>query len=470
LGILFAFISPFVTTQLKPLSEQIWTVIIFAAGVALSAVGLVLDQALVGLLKGNLQLWRNAVFATSKLLSLVVLAVWVSNGDGVAIYLTWLIGNSVSLVFTGAVAVAKGIKLQQLRPNWDFAMEARLPALRHHILNLLLQAPGFALPVLVVGLMGAEANASFYAAWMVAGVAFIIPNAFTVVLYALGAQNATHLATKLQLTLRLSFMLLMLTIGGIFLLADLILELFGPGYASQASWSLRLLSLAGLPMIIKVHYVALCRIHETISGAIRIIAVGAFLEILLPTVGAQIGGLSGLSVGWLAAMNIEALLTVRTVIRAVREKAERTEPQSTRLVPNLLTPNLPEMLAQRSHVGGTEMAKGAISSFSWPVMTPAGVEGIGVTSPKLIAEQFDLFWPPQVREFLLKSYPLMYWSMAFGLAVRFQKPVLANLAFREIEKLQQLDGYLSCFSESQAGGITNDYAVGNKTQSALAPA
>lgn len=460
LGVLFAFVSPLVTVQLKPLSEQIWTVVIFAAGVALSAVGLVLDQALVGLLKGNLQLWRNAVFATSKLLSLLVLAVWVSNGNGVAIYLTWLIGNSISLAFTGAMALARGIKLQQLRPNWDFAMDVRLLALRHHVLNLLLQAPGFALPVLVVGLLGAEANASFYAAWMVAGVAFVIPNAFTVVLYAIGAKNATHLATKLQLTLRLSFVLLLLTNAGIFLLADIILELFGPSYASQAAWSLRLLSLAALPMVIKVHYIALCRIHGTISSAIRIIAVGAFLELLLPIVGARIGGLSALSMGWLAAMSIEALLTIRTVAYATKEKGklipldltiQRAEPQFTRVVPDLLTPSFPQMIV--SNAGGRKLAAGEVGDSN-------------LASPELIAEQFDLFWSPQVREFLLKSYPLMYWSVAFGLAVRFQKPMLADLAFREIEKLQQLLSHSSYFDEPQECGLTGNVA-GKKPQGAL---
>ncbi len=77
-------------------------------------------------------------------------------------------------------------------------------ALIHHSLNLALQAPGIALPVIVTIILSAQSNAFFYASWMIASFSFVGPIALATVLYAVSSADQALLAQKFRLTLRLS--------------------------------------------------------------------------------------------------------------------------------------------------------------------------------------------------------------------------------------------------------------------------
>src|SRR5262249_12277446 len=63
LGLLFALLAPRLSADLQPLSADALRPLLFALGAGLTAATLVLDQALIGLLWGDLQFWRNVLFA-----------------------------------------------------------------------------------------------------------------------------------------------------------------------------------------------------------------------------------------------------------------------------------------------------------------------------------------------------------------------------------------------------------------------
>jgi O-antigen/teichoic acid export membrane protein len=100
--------------------------------------------------------------------------------------------------------------------------------------------------------------------------------------------------------------------------AKQVLDLFGSTYAEQAAWSLRILVLAAFPLIIKNHYLSICRIQDRIARAMLRIAPGSLLELGAAALGAHLGGLSGLSIGWVAGVYIESIFMFRTVYKAVR--------------------------------------------------------------------------------------------------------------------------------------------------------
>ncbi|HEV8222231.1 MAG TPA: hypothetical protein VGQ05_18315, partial [Streptosporangiaceae bacterium] len=66
LGIGFAVAAPQFSTRFADVSGTLGHLALFAAGVALTGVTLVFDQAAIGLLRGGLQLSRNSVFAAVK--------------------------------------------------------------------------------------------------------------------------------------------------------------------------------------------------------------------------------------------------------------------------------------------------------------------------------------------------------------------------------------------------------------------
>ncbi len=190
-------------------------------------------------------------------------------------------------------------------------------ALQHHALNLILRAPGLILPVLVTILLSVTMNAWFYVAFMIANFIFSVPLALTTVLFAINSTESAALAQKTRLTLSISVVITLLANVVTFLGAQQLLSLFGDAYAIQAAWSLRMLGLAGIPLLLKNHYVVLCRMQNQMVQALFPMLVGFLFELGGAALGAHLGGLTGLSLGWVIALVIEAALMSPRVYKAV---------------------------------------------------------------------------------------------------------------------------------------------------------
>lgn len=314
LGGVFAVIAPFVSADLRALDGGVGDVLFFSGGVVLTAVTLVLDQALIGLLRGGLQLWRNSVFAVVKLVVLVVVGFWVRDVGGLVVYNTWTFGNFVSLVVLGF-----GLRVRPSAFYLRWELLRRLPgaALRHHVLNLALQLPGLVLPVIVTAMLSARLNASFYMAWLLLYMVFSIPYTLTIVLYAAGAADLVGFARKVRLTLQLAIALGVVSNIVVWVGAEVLLGFFGQTYAAEASWAFRIMGLGVFPLIVKDHFVAICRVRDRLSVAAAVALLGSFLELLLASFGAWSGGLNGLAIGFVVALCIEAVFGLRTVFTVV---------------------------------------------------------------------------------------------------------------------------------------------------------
>lgn len=315
LGIALTIGVPLVAPDLRVLRQSLGTVSIFAVGAGFASLGLVLDNAVIGLLRGELQLVRNIVLALSKLLLLVFAGIWLLHPPTLIIFATWVFGMIISV---GVLTWYARTSLQAggaYRPQWRLLRAHWGTALRHHALNLALQGASLILPLLVTALLGAELNASFYIAWMIANLVAVGPRALTVVLYAVGAADPGALAQKVRFTLRFSFLLAALPALVILAGAQLVLIVFGGDYAHQATMSLRLLSLGVFPLIIRDHYVTLRRLHQRILSTAAYIGAGCALECAAAYVGGRMGGLSGLCAGWLFAVCVEAVCMIPVVVR-----------------------------------------------------------------------------------------------------------------------------------------------------------
>ncbi len=318
-GIVFALVAPYLSTDFEELRASAPIIALFAVGVSLTAITLVLDQAFIGLLRGELQLWRNTFFAVAKLAALFVIGLWFSNKVGMSIYATWVLGIVLSLVFLAVFAMLKGHWSKRIfRPEWELLRKQSRSALEHHILNLTLQAPSQILPILVTILLSATMNAWFYVSLMIANFVFLAILALTIVLYSMSSSRPSALAHNIRLTLILSAGIVTLANCVLLFGTKQVLGLFGHIYAEQAVWSLRILALGAFPLIIKNHYVAVLRIQKRMAQAILPILGGSLLELGAAILGAHLGGLSGLSLGWVIGISIEALFMSQTVHKAIR--------------------------------------------------------------------------------------------------------------------------------------------------------
>jgi O-antigen/teichoic acid export membrane protein len=317
LGLLFAALAPIVATDFRPLQASLVIVAVFALGVGLNSASLVADQALIGLLFGGMQFGRNAVFAVAKLAALVLVSVWLRHKAGITIYATWIVGNLVSLVVLAAVGSARGWLDLAVRPQLSALRGLRRAALGHHGLNLALQFPVLGLPIVVTAILTAAFNAYFYVAWMVAvSFVWVAPAALCLVLYTVSAKTPAMLGRAIRLTLGVSLLVGVLANLALPIIGGPVLRLFGETYAVHAGPSLRIMVLAVFPLIIKDHFVSLCRIDRRLAKATGMIAAGGFLELAGAALGAQAGGLAGLSLGWTAVIWLEAAVMTPAVYRA----------------------------------------------------------------------------------------------------------------------------------------------------------
>src|SRR5256714_12372440 len=79
----------------------------------------------------------------------------------------------------------------------------RRSALKHHILNLILQSPTMAMPLLVTVLISETTNAWFYISFTLADIAYIAPYALVTTLYARSEEHTSELQSLAYLVCRL---------------------------------------------------------------------------------------------------------------------------------------------------------------------------------------------------------------------------------------------------------------------------
>jgi O-antigen/teichoic acid export membrane protein len=313
-GAFFALAAPQISSELPDLSDSAGIVAFFALSVGLTAVTLVLDQALIGLMRGPLQLERNTWFALTKMIALLLVCLLLRRKGWFALFATWVIGSIISLVRLGIHVLRT--KLNWSRedlPQWSLLRKLGPSALQHYAMNMILQVPDMTLPLLVTAIVSASANAGFYIASMLANFVFVGSNALTTVLYATTSAEPEELVRRSRMTIGIALLVCCAANVVLFFGARPLLLVFGHHYAEDATWSLRLLGLAAFPLIIKSHYTALCRIEQRILPALLPLTLSCVVEIIAAALGAQWDGLVGLSLGWLLILLVEASFMFRPV-------------------------------------------------------------------------------------------------------------------------------------------------------------
>jgi O-antigen/teichoic acid export membrane protein len=292
-------------------------ILIFAVLSALTTVLVLLDDACIGLLRGDLQLRRNAVFAVSKL-ALLPLLIWVwASQSGMELVIAWFAGLLISLV-TLAVQLAKLTRGQSSRFDFQRIFEKRKLVMGHHWLNLSIQSPRLVLPVLVAIIVGPKANAAFTAAFLVVSFVNVIPSQLSTVLFALAPGDEEDLHLQVRKTMRICLVISIATAPVFVIFAGLILRIFGHDYVS-ATAALAILGFATYPQTIKAHYVAIARVRGRMQNAAMWTLVGGCLEVGFAAVGAIKHGLTGLAVAYLIAATIEAIFYSPSVFGVLRK-------------------------------------------------------------------------------------------------------------------------------------------------------
>lgn len=294
--------------NLRPLVASPLTVLGFAAGTALMAVVLVLDQAVLTIGVGVLQFERNVLASVVKIGVLVLFgALGVTGGMG--IFLAWAVGTLVSLPLV-SWRTRGGRALQADRRLGDPRALKGLGrmAASHHALNTTLQAALQILPIMVTVLLSAQENAYFNTAVLVSGFVFALPYAIAISLFASASGSENEVLSRIQLTLPFSLGVSVLANLALYPLAGFVLGLFGQSYAAEGVQILHALVLAGIPFVVKDHFIALRRVQGRTTEAVRLLGGFLIVELVAAAIGAHLGGTIGLCLAWVGVLMVEAVI------------------------------------------------------------------------------------------------------------------------------------------------------------------
>ena len=291
--------------------------LIFIGGSALTGTGLVLDEALLGLVGGAPQLWRNCAFSVTKLAALVGLtAVW-HDALGTSILTAWVAGTALSLAVATALLHVRGVRLLS-KPQWAMLRRIGRASVRNTWLNNLLQAPLLLAPMVVTGVLGADQGGVFYVASTVSGILVMLSFHFSTALYAANAADPDGLAAKLRFTLRLCLLGGVAGVPLVVAMAHPLLHVFGAQYATRATLPLDLMTAGYFGSVLKNHYVALLRIYDEITKAAVFATATCAIRLVALVIGALADGLVGVSVALLVVMSAEGLYAIPALRAALR--------------------------------------------------------------------------------------------------------------------------------------------------------
>jgi len=177
----------------------------------------------------------------------------------------------------------------------------------NYVTNLLAASPAFILPLMVVNRLGAEQNAYFYIAWMIAGLLSAIPSAVSQSLFAEGSHFEDKLSDNITKSLKFTFLLLVPAVIVLVLVGKWLLLAFGQSYSLNALHLLWILSLSSLPLAVNSLYTSILRVKSRLKELMVIWGFIALSVLLASYLIMPATGIMGIGYAWLGAQAVVAI-------------------------------------------------------------------------------------------------------------------------------------------------------------------
>ncbi len=329
-GLTFALatvlLTPLINGELHDALADPGTLSFYVVGVSVTAVGMVLDQCVLGLHKSSLQVWRNLIASGLRFPIVLVMA---QTGDltPFGLLVSWVVPLLLSVAFVWVALRLPGGPLSERATARALVGTYWRPALSNHGLNLSLAAGPLLVPVVAGVVLTPYDNAEFAIAWLMATFVFIPPYMLATALFAasINASRERFLA-NVRRTLPSSLALSLALCIGAWVLGPYLLRIFGTHYADNSVPILDLLVVGGLWMVVKDHLVAYARVAGQLGVATRLAGVAVGLELVGAVTGGLMGESRGVALGWLAALCLQVLVGLPIAWRTLRSPRSESAP------------------------------------------------------------------------------------------------------------------------------------------------
>lgn len=304
-GALFLAIAGAALAELEVVAASAPYAAIFLAACALGALGVVLDQASTALRRGDQMLVRGTLFGVASLAFVAVVGLAGDADGSLAIFSAWL-ASGLAACALGAVQLRRVLARRGERAEARPGLARRLLAvgLPNHALTLADRAPGLILPIVVTEVLSPTQNAHWYAAWMMAWVAYVVPVQVGMTLFAEAAREPGELRSLLRRSLRTALLLGVPAALAIAALADPALSLLGSSYADGGAGPLRILVVALLPLAVLQAYYAACRARRRLGEAVATAVLAGAASVVAAGLAGAAEGLAAMAVAWVVVQSL----------------------------------------------------------------------------------------------------------------------------------------------------------------------
>lgn len=314
---IFVFVAPRVSNSFEFLGASAGLGAMFVISVAVWNVFALQDSILVSVRRALWVPFENGIFSVAKV---VLMVVWANSTVEHGVFLSWVVPMAIMVIpITGAlfgVALPKHAKATESLEGEKFERRkvARYMGI-DYISSLLTQGGTTILPLVVLVVLGAEANASFAIAFSIATAIEQFSINVGISLLVEGSYDRYALARLLRHTFQRFGLLLLAVVGGILVLTPLILFPFGDPYPETVPTVLRLFAVGLVFQAIVITYQAVERVRGN-AGRVLISTLGQMvLTLTFVSVLGNAFGLAGVGWGWITGNAIVATCVLPSLIR-----------------------------------------------------------------------------------------------------------------------------------------------------------
>ena len=309
LAFLFLIFTPFLSPSLSFLRSG-WFPLIFLGFTFVMSVGNIQSVAFMAIRRSELLLAQSLILAL-RIPALILIASLAVAG----VISSFILAYFAAFIFGTFILLNYGLRIK-LTFNKQFLRKMISYTSSNFIAELFYILPTAFLPLMVVGLLGAEDAAYYYIAYSIASVLFMIPQAVSLSLFVEGSY-AQSLRDNVVKSMKFIGLILLPTVIFIFLFGDRLLLFFSKEYSDQAFEILKLMAISSLFSSIVSIYVSIHRVTKHVVKIILPFVAISVLQIVLGYYLMQGHGLIGLGYAWLASYII---VSAGIVVSALREK------------------------------------------------------------------------------------------------------------------------------------------------------
>lgn len=323
-AVLFLAIASRVLTELDAVSHDPVYALLFVGAAVFGTVGILMDQVSTTLRRGDHALLRGLTFGLIAAGTLVLIAVLTDANGAQTLLLPWVVAGAAVFVL-GLVQLRRTLEGYRLRPRIKPAIARELvhSGLPNYALTLSQRAPGLILPIIVLELLSPGDNATWYIAWMMAWVVYIVAIQVEMTVFAEVAHDPDSLRLSVKRGVRAALGIGVPAAIVLALAADPLLSIVGPQYAGDGATPLRILVLAILPLSFIQIYYAACRGIGRLGEAIAAGWINGVAAIAIAAIAGAASGLTAMAIAWLA---VQVVAGIWAGWRLVRIRATERQP------------------------------------------------------------------------------------------------------------------------------------------------